>query len=136
MTEFCEAYEFVAGKLPSAKLRAIPCEGVVARRRVNSFADGHEATFQLCTRHADLLWVMGYLEVNAGESGGWARPKPGPSPRQDAAEDGRKVSFGPFGRAPTDPLPGRFQARGRPGWDLRGARGSLAGRGPSVPPGG
>jgi hypothetical protein len=62
MPQFSDAFAFAARKAPPDHLRAMVCEGTVALRPVRSASGEGERSFSLCTRHADILWNLGFLD--------------------------------------------------------------------------
>ncbi len=59
--DFRGAYVFAAGHSPSEALCGPKCNGTVAENTIRA-GNGpeHESKFSLCTRHSDLLWLLGY----------------------------------------------------------------------------
>jgi hypothetical protein len=99
MPEFCEAFRFATGTGPPSSLLSVTCEGTVARRRVRRLRDFNEESFIMCTRHADLLWLLGYVELE-----GYQPRPPGPGPQPGGGAPG------PTDRDPSPP-PGHEGAR-------------------------
>lgn len=69
MTDIGDAYLFATGEDPPEPLRQSECEGTIARRRVVCDRNGAIRWFRLCTRHADILWNLGFLRQDASPAG-------------------------------------------------------------------
>ncbi len=68
--DFRSAYLFAAGHAPSEALLGPTCSGTVAENTISA-GNGpeRESKFALCTRHSDLLWLLGYHgELRDGSS--------------------------------------------------------------------
>jgi hypothetical protein len=61
--DFVEAYRFATGHDPPRALLSIACEGTLAERRVRRPGRNEGRPFTVCTRHADLLWLLGLLSL-------------------------------------------------------------------------
>jgi hypothetical protein len=77
--DFRGAYVFAAGRSPSDALCGPTCSGTVAENTIRA-GNGPEleSKFSLCTRHSDLLWLLGYHgELRDGSLLRAASPHPG-----------------------------------------------------------
>lgn len=84
--DFRGAYVFAAGHSPSDALCGPKCHGTVA---VNNIRAGNgpelESKFALCTRHSDLLWLLGYHGELRDGTLLHGQPEPGPAQPPSAA---------------------------------------------------
>jgi hypothetical protein len=58
---FGDTYRFATGREPSSELDKVHHDGTVAEVWVRARERGEPSRFPLCRRHADLLWMLGYL---------------------------------------------------------------------------